>query len=420
MTEVELAQELKDAIIDELYWKRDFRSLASCALAHNSFRTTSQKYLFRHIRLGSGPSARCFHARLQKHGALAEHVESLLFDEGPCFDEEYYEHHEAEWTSYLWIRKERAVLADILDLLPTVRTLFIQSWDDSCAVGVNDAPLLDALERATRRCLYTLGWYGSGGIHDQILGDERCQVRDLRMIQTRAGFYSRDRTPKAPLKSLVLSGIHYVPAEVPRRYVSHLSQGHPLDVRGLEILRVDSRVVRKERHDIVIILRQCQSTLRSLDIYGPDLVGNIWLDLNRLEQLRLLSIRGSSKDRYAWNIIIDDVTRILSTAVCVEHLAIEIYLSSPLDDAEDRWWNELSRALTNCRLGRTLKTVTLHLRRPKKHWVNKVAPELPDAAFIRGKMPALASRVELNVERSPVRDPFSRSLVPLELLEDGQ
>ncbi|KAL1731654.1 hypothetical protein EV714DRAFT_271454 [Schizophyllum commune] len=374
MTEVELSQELKDAIVDQLYRKRDFRSLASCALAHSSFRTTSQKYLFRHIRLGSGPSARCFHARLQEHGALAEHVEYLLLDEGPCFDEEYYEYHEAEWTSYLWISKERAVLAKILDLLPFVRTLFIQSRDDSCAVGVNDAPLLDALERASRRCLYTLGMAPAG-------------------YTTRSWATSVVKTPKVPLKSLVLSGIHCVPAEVPRRYVSHMSQGHPLD---------------------------CQSTLRALDLYGPDLVGNIWLDLNRLEQLRLLSIRGSSKDRYAWNIIIDDITRVLTTTVCVEHLAIEIYLISPLDDAEDRWWNELSRALTNCRLGRTLKTVTLHLRRPKKHWVNKVAPKLPDTEFVRGKMPALASRVVLNVERSPVRDPFSRSLVPLELLEDGQ
>ncbi|KAI5885277.1 uncharacterized protein SCHCODRAFT_02673498 [Schizophyllum commune H4-8] len=353
MAAVELAQELKDAIIDELYSKRDFRSLASCALAHSSFRTTSQKYLFRHIRLGSGPT----------------------------------------------------VLAEILDLLPI-------SWNDSCAVGINDVPLLDALERASRRCLYTLGWYGSGGIHDQILGDERCQVRDLRMIQTRAGFYSQDRTPKVPLKSLVLSGIHYVPADVPRRYVSHLSQGHPLDVRGLEVLM----------HDIVMILQKCHNTLRALDLYGPDLVGNIWLDLNRLEKLRLLSIRGSSKDKYAWELIIYDVTRVLATAVCVEHLAIEIYLVSPVDDAEDRWWNELSRTLINynLQLGRTLKSVTLHLRRPKKHWINKVVSELPDTAFVRGKMPALASRVALNVERDPVRDSFSRSLVPLELLEDGQ
>ncbi|TRM70614.1 hypothetical protein BD626DRAFT_564227 [Schizophyllum amplum] len=441
MADIELAQELKDTILYHLYAQNDFLSLTACALAHRSLRATSQRYLFRHIRLKTPDSANSFLQYLRKSEVVAEKVVSLYIWEGIDIynydktgdenDDERDTYYELPYNVAIygpikvcppeWIEKASKLLAEILDSLPRLQSLFFQScYKDTHIRG--GTPLIKALGAACRRSLHTLGWHGMGGLWDPVLYDERSCLRDLRMLRTITGSCEpREQTPMVPLESLVISTIGYVPPYLPGNWAMHLARDHPLDCRRLQVLRVDARLGRGERQYIPRLLACCQSTLRALDIYGPDCVDNEAFSLASLERLELLSVRGSSKPTLAWRAVMDDVLRVLDTAICVQHLALEIHLDGQeKDNVLETIWARLRDTFMTGRLGTSLKTVTLFIRRASIRYSTGSERKLPHKAYVRDQLRILEPRIRLRVvgEDEIEPDPFSRSLLPLELLDE--
>ncbi|KAI5898847.1 uncharacterized protein SCHCODRAFT_01163110 [Schizophyllum commune H4-8] len=72
-----LPQELKEAVLHQLYAAGDIQSLASCALAHRSLYSASQIYLFRDISLHGPLSATRLLRSLVENPRLGEHVRVL-------------------------------------------------------------------------------------------------------------------------------------------------------------------------------------------------------------------------------------------------------------------------------------------------------------------------------------------------------
>ncbi|TRM70199.1 hypothetical protein BD626DRAFT_448615 [Schizophyllum amplum] len=407
-----LPQELKECIINELAAAGDQESLAACATSHRSLIACSQAHLFRTIHLHSAKQTANFLHIISASPHLARYVRALHAEEEP--------NGHGQWIS------RSADLGGVLRVLPGVRYLFLRPS------SVCYARLPEELRQALLATLPSLHTLHLSCVFQLplVLFDHLASVRSLRL-----SWVSFDRAPApssssiappssspAPFTSTALSNLalcltrdnHWV---LVQRLLDP-EKTFPLNVHALRSLRLDVLHARDTRwqDDACKVLEQCCDTLQALELgagvpralnYDPDDMTVI--SLASMRQLKVLALRdvlvSRQDEEWAW------LRSLLATVPDIEHLIIDFNARlHPIE--KSRIWEWLDQTLTSGCLGRSLKSVTLHIPRP----VHEQDEE--SIANLRGKLRELDARSILRLHAKPVAFLLVRpSLIPAEIMD---
>ncbi|KAI5889188.1 uncharacterized protein SCHCODRAFT_02703618 [Schizophyllum commune H4-8] len=399
-----LPQELKECILNELAATNDHISLATCALAHRSLLTPSQTHIFHTIHLRTAALTARFLHLLSSSPHLAPLVRALHVEEEP--------NGHGQWIA------RSTDLAAVLRRLPGINHLFLRPSSVCYAVLPESlrAALLEtlpSLQTLHLTCVFQL---------PLLIFDRLQSVRSLRL-----SWVSFDRAPappssastRRPLSNLALCltrDNHWV---LVQRLLDP-EGAFPLDVHALRSLRLDVLHARDTRwqDDACKVLEQCSDTLQALELgagvprafdYNPDDMSVI--SLASMRQLKILALRdvlvSRSDDEWGW------LRSLLATVPDIEHLIIDF--SPKLHPiGQSGIWEWLDQNLTSGHLGKSLKSVTLHIPAPRHIQVDMPAT----IENLRQQMGTLGEVTRLKLCVKPVAFMLVRpSLIPSEILD---
>ncbi|KAL1745672.1 hypothetical protein HDZ31DRAFT_62877 [Schizophyllum fasciatum] len=404
-TDERLPQELKECIVRELAATSDREALATCALAHRSLLPLSQALLFQTIHLRTADLTKRLLSLLSSSTHLAPLVHALHVEEEP--------NGHGQWIA------RSTDLAAVLRQLPNISHLFLRPSSVCYAVlpVALRAALLDTLPRLHTlhlTCVFQL---------PLLIFDRLARVRSLRL-----SWVSFDRAPSPPGAALAsrraLSNLalcltrdnHWV---LVQRLLDP-EGAFPLDVHALRSLRLDVLHARDTRwqDDACKVLEQCSDTLQALELgagvprafdYNPDDMSVI--SLASMRRLKILALRdvlvSRSDDEWGW------LRSLLATVPDIEHLIIDF--SPKLHPiGQSGIWEWLDKNLTSGHLGRSLKSVTLHIPAPRHIQVDMLAT----IENLRHQMSTLEQVASLRLYVKPVTYMLVRpSLIPSEILD---
>ncbi|KAL1721916.1 hypothetical protein EV715DRAFT_194179 [Schizophyllum commune] len=401
-----LPQELKECILNELAATSDHAALATCALAHRSLLTSSQAHIFHSVHLRTAELTRRFLYLLSTSPHIASLVRALHVEEEP--------NGHGQWIA------RSTDLAAVLRRLPNINHLFLRPSSVCYAVLPESlrAALLEtlpSLHTLHLTCVFQL---------PLLIFDRLANVRSLRL-----SWVSFDRAPappctaastRRPLSNLALCltrDNHWV---LVQRLLDP-EGAFPLDVHALRSLRLDVLHARDTRwqDDACKVLEQCSDTLQALELgagvprafdYNPDDMSVI--SLASMRQLKILALRdvlvSRSDDEWGW------LRSLLATVPDIEHLIIDF--SPKLHPiGQSGIWEWLDQNLTSGHLGKSLKSVTLHIPAPRHIQVDM--PATIENLRQQMRMLGEVTRLQLLVKPAVAFMLVRPSLIPTEILD---
>ncbi|KAL1715921.1 hypothetical protein EV715DRAFT_293764 [Schizophyllum commune] len=312
MTEDErLPQELKEAILNQLYAAGDIQSLATCASAHRSLYPVAQTYLFRDISLrGSLPASRLYRS-LKENPRLTSYVRVLHVED----------------SAEEWIVGSHE-LVEVLSDVRHIQELHLYSSPityDMLPFGLRDALLrtiaLPSMRVLSLAYIMELPWS---------VFCRASHIQDLRLRNVVSD--ELDKPPDWSSPPIQLYGLAlHVPGDFYDNFVQCLRKGHG-QIYSVDRLRTLSLCMYATRWQVGIpdIIAPCANTLQSLELgcsVSADEPSDFDLDI-LLPQLRLLALRHVAvmhldPRRWVW------LSRLLAGAPNVTHIAVEVWRPIP-------------------------------------------------------------------------------------------
>ncbi|KAI4518224.1 hypothetical protein K525DRAFT_209089 [Schizophyllum commune Loenen D] len=317
MTEDErLPQELKEAILHQLYAAGDIQSLVTCALAHRSLYPVSQNYLFRDISLrGLLPATRLYRS-LKENPRLLSYVRVL-----------YVEDSAEEWTA------GSHELVEVLSDARHIQELHFYSSPiayDMLPSGLRDALLrtiaLPSMRVLTLAYIMELPWS---------VFLRASHIRDLRLRNVVSDELEEAPDWSSPPIQLYGLALH-VPGNFYDNFVQCLRQGYG-QIYSVDQLRSLSLCMYAIRWQVGIpdIIAPCANTLQSLELgcsvsdflVAADEPSDFDLDIS-LPHLRLLALHDVAvmhldPRHWVW------LSRLLAGAPNVTHIAVKVQRPIP-------------------------------------------------------------------------------------------
>lgn len=242
-----LPQELKDAILHQLYSTGDIQSLATCTLAHRSLYPTAQDYLFRDVFLHNSLVASRLHRSLKENPRLIAYIRVLRIEE----------------SVEGWIVSSRELPGILNDVHAAQEFHFHLT-----PVAYDELPrqLRDALSRMIALpSMRTLSLTHVVGLPQSVIG-RVSRLRDLRLtyVSINGSEDGNDRaSPPIQLLDFTVHGSGQFFENI-ARYLRHGGR-HLFKVDGLRFLSLITYGTQWQT-DIPDVITPCANTLQSLEL----------------------------------------------------------------------------------------------------------------------------------------------------------